>query len=71
MFAALPEKPDHDALEQGILDLWAREATFEQLRALNADGPRFSFIDGPVTAKKSLAVHTEWGGTLKDVFQRY
>ena len=41
------------------------------LRAQNADGPRFSFIDGPVTANKSLAVHTAWGRTLKDVFQRY
>ncbi|HRE01425.1 MAG TPA: class I tRNA ligase family protein, partial [Ilumatobacteraceae bacterium] len=37
----------------------------------NADGPKFSFIDGPVTANKSLAVHTAWGRTLKDVFQRY
>ena len=35
------------------------------------DGPRFSFFDGPVTANKSLAVHTAWGRTLKDVFQRY
>ena len=33
--------------------------------------PRFSFFDGPVTANKSLAVHTAWGRTLKDVFQRY
>ncbi len=37
------------------------------MRAKNADGPRFSFFDGPVTANKSLAVHTAWGRTLKDV----
>ena len=71
MFAPLPDKPDHDALERNILDLWARESTFEQVRAKNADGDRFSFIDGPVTANKTLAVHTAWGRTLKDVFQRY
>src|SRR6185369_14114228 len=71
MFARLPDKPDHDALERGILDLWEREETFRRLRELNADGPRFSFVDGPVTANKSLAVHTAWGRTLKDVFQRY
>jgi len=71
MFASLPDKPDHDALEREILALWEREATFDRLRALNADGPRFSFFDGPVTANKSLAVHTAWGRTLKDVFQRY
>jgi isoleucyl-tRNA synthetase len=71
MFDPLPPKPDHDALELAILERWERERTFEQLRAKNADGPRFSFVDGPVTANKSLAVHTAWGRTLKDVFQRY
>ena len=71
MFAPLPDKPDHDALERAVLDRWELERTFDQLRAKNADGPRFSFIDGPVTANKSLAVHTAWGRTLKDVFQRY
>ncbi len=71
MFAALPDKPDHDALERTVLELWARDRTFDQLRAQNADGPRYSFIDGPVTANKTLAVHTAWGRTLKDVFQRY
>ena len=71
MFALLPDKPDHDALEREILELWERDRTFERLRASNADGPTFSFFDGPVTANKSLAVHTAWGRTLKDVFQRY
>lgn len=71
MFAELPDKPDHDALERAVLERWERERTFDRLRAKNADGPRFSFIDGPVTANKTLAVHTAWGRTLKDVFQRY
>jgi isoleucyl-tRNA synthetase len=71
MFASLPDKPDHDALEREILALWEREGTFRALREQNAGGPRFSFVDGPVTANKSLAVHTAWGRTLKDVFQRY
>jgi len=72
MFAPLPDKPDHDALELEILALWEREDTFARLRELNADGPRFSFVDGPVTANRMvLGVHTAWGRTLKDVFQRY
>ncbi len=41
------------------------------LREQNRGGPKWSFIDGPVTANKKLAVHTAWGRTLKDVFQRY
>src|SRR5215210_2163304 len=72
MFAALPDKPDHPALELEILDLWQREGTFERLREQNRGGPRFSFLDGPVTANRMvLGVHTAWGRTLKDVFQRY
>jgi isoleucyl-tRNA synthetase len=71
VFAPLPKEPDYDAHERAILELWERERTFEQARALNAGGPTFSFVDGPVTANKTLAVHTAWGRTLKDVFQRY
>ena len=72
MFASFPDKPDHDALEREVLALWEREATFAKMRAKNADGPRFSFVDGPVTANRDvLGVHTAWGRTLKDVFQRY
>src|SRR6202022_140120 len=58
-------------IERAILDLWEGEHTFQQVREANAEGPRFSFIDGPVTANKTLGVHTAWGRTLKDVFQRY
>src|SRR5688572_16994639 len=68
---ALPATPDHNALELDILEFWESQRVFDQVRAKNAEGPRFSFIDGPVTANKTLAVHTAWGRTLKDVFQRY
>jgi len=71
IFTPFPDKPDHNALELEILEIWEREGTFEKLRELNREGPRFSFVDGPVTANKTLAVHTAWGRTLKDVFQRY
>src|SRR6476620_1538210 len=56
MFDPLPSQPDSHALE---------------LRERNRGSRWWSFIDGPVTANKSLAVHTAWGRTLKDVFQRY
>ena len=71
MFDPLPPVPDSNALELAVLDRWERERTFEQLRDRNRGGRWWSFIDGPVTANKSLAVHTAWGRTLKDVFQRY
>jgi isoleucyl-tRNA synthetase len=71
IFTRLPPKPDHPALELDILERWDRGGTFQRLRALNRGGPKWSFIDGPVTANKVLPVHTAWGRTLKDVFQRY
>src|SRR5437867_1880033 len=67
IFARLPPKPDHPAIELDILERWERGSTFERLRALNRGGPMWSFIDGPMTANKVLPVHTAWGRTLKDV----
>ena len=71
MFRPLPSVPDHPAIEGEILAWWEERRIFEQLRERNRGGPRFSFIDGPVTANKTLGVHTAWGRALKDVFQRY
>ncbi len=54
-----------------MLARWEAEDTFGKLREQNRGGPTFSFIDGPVTANKDLGIHTTWGRTLKDLFQRY
>ena len=71
VFAPLPRIPDHVALEDAVLARWERERIFEQLRERNRGGPRWSFIDGPITANNPMGVHHAWGRTLKDVFQRY
>ncbi len=71
MFKPLPSVPDHPALEREVLERWEEERTFQRLREQNAGGPRFSFIDGPITANGPMGVHHAWGRTLKDVFQRY
>jgi isoleucyl-tRNA synthetase len=54
-----------------VLAWWEAERIFDRLREQNHGGPKWSFFDGPVTANKTLGVHTAWGRTLKDVFQRY
>jgi isoleucyl-tRNA synthetase len=71
MFKPLPSVPDHPALERELLERWEAEGTFERLREQNAGGPRFSFMDGPITANAPAGVHHGIGRTLKDVFQRY
>jgi isoleucyl-tRNA synthetase len=70
-FAPLPPVPDHPALELAVLERWDAERTFDRLREQNRGGPRFSFVDGPITANNAMGVHHAWGRTLKDVFQRY
>jgi isoleucyl-tRNA synthetase len=71
VFQPLPTVPDHAALEEEVLTWWDAQDIFAKLRERNSGGPIFSFFDGPVTANKTLGVHTAWGRTLKDVFQRY
>jgi isoleucyl-tRNA synthetase len=71
VFAPLPPVPDHPRLEEEILQWWEDEQVFNRLREHNRGNPKWSFIDGPVTANKEMGVHTAWGRTLKDVFQRY
>jgi isoleucyl-tRNA synthetase len=72
VFEPLPPVPDHPRLEEEILQWWEDEAIFDRLREQNEGNETWSFVDGPVTANRfSLGVHTAWGRTLKDVFQRY
>ncbi len=71
VFETLASVPDHPAIEREILEWWDRERIFDRLREQNADGPRWSFIDGPITANGPMGVHHAWGRSLKDVFQRY
>ncbi|TML20615.1 MAG: isoleucine--tRNA ligase [Actinobacteria bacterium] len=71
MFALLPDKPDHIALEEDVLAWWEAEGIFDRLREQTSGGPKWSFMDGPITANNPMAAHHCWGRTLKDVFQRY
>ena len=71
MFRPFPSVPDHPGLEREVLDWWEERQVFERLRELNREGPKWSFVDGPITANNPMGVHHCWGRTLKDVFQRY
>ena len=63
---------DLPELEHGVLELWERDRSFEALKKKNAGGPRYSFIDGPITANvEAMGVHHAWGRTYKDLYQRY
>jgi isoleucyl-tRNA synthetase len=71
MFRPVTSKPDLVAQEHELLEVWRERRTFARLRAQNAGGPRWSFLDGPITANNPMGVHHAWGRAYKDLYQRY
>jgi isoleucyl-tRNA synthetase len=70
-FDKVETQVDFPAQERAILEFWARIGAFEKLRAQNAGKPKWSFLDGPITANNPMGVHHAWGRTYKDAYQRY
>ena len=71
MFRPVPTRPDLVPMEHETLAFWRERGTFAELRAKNADGPKWSFLDGPITANNPMGVHHAWGRTYKDLYQRF
>ena len=71
MFEELSGLPDQVKLEREVLDFWRERDTFARLREKNRGRPRFSFLDGPITANNAMGIHHARGRALKDMFQRY
>jgi isoleucyl-tRNA synthetase len=68
------EKVDESRFIEGeheVLRFWTEQDIFRKLQAKNAGGPKWSFLDGPITANNPMGVHHAWGRTYKDVYQRY
>jgi isoleucyl-tRNA synthetase len=70
-FEKVETSVDFPALERAILKFWEDHGIFEQRRAINAGKPRWSFLDGPITANNPMGVHHAWGRTYKDVYNRF
>jgi len=71
MYKPVSSKVDFVKLEHEQLKFWEEDSIFDKLRKQNENGPRWSFLDGPITANNPMGVHHAWGRTLKDVFNRY
>ncbi len=71
MFKSVPSSVDFVAQEHEILDFWQETDAFNKLVQLRKDGPRWSFIDGPITANNPMGVHHGWGRTYKDLYHRF
>jgi isoleucyl-tRNA synthetase len=71
MYKPVPKVPDFPGIERAMLRFWEEKRIFQKLRAQNANGPHWSFLDGPITANNPMGVHHAWGRSLKDMYQRY
>ncbi|RME41231.1 MAG: isoleucine--tRNA ligase, partial [Planctomycetota bacterium] len=70
-FEKVDPKTDFPAMEREILAWWEQVQAFETLRTMNRGKPKWSFLDGPITANNPMGVHHAWGRTYKDIYQRY
>ena len=71
MFKPVPNSVNFVAQEHDVLDFWEETYAFEKLVELRKDSPRWSFIDGPITANNPMGVHHGWGRAYKDLYHRY
>lgn len=71
MFEPVSNPVDFVAQEHEILAFWDETDAFQKLVELRQDAPRWSFIDGPITANNPMGVHHGWGRTYKDLYHRF
>jgi isoleucyl-tRNA synthetase len=71
MYRPVPAQVDLVALEHEVLDLWHREAVFRKSLEATADGPRWTFYEGPPTANGMPGTHHVEARVFKDVFPRF
>lgn len=70
-FDEVSNKVDFPAQEREILDFWKQTNAFEKMRQMHKGKPKWSFVDGPITANNPMGVHHGWGRTYKDIINRY
>jgi isoleucyl-tRNA synthetase len=72
-YQPLDSKVDIAKLEHEVQDFWRETNAYWKRVEIqeSEDRPRWSFIDGPITANNPMGVHHAWGRTYKDLFARY
>ena len=70
-FSEVPNKVDFSAQELEVLKFWKESQAFEKMVAIHKGQPKWSFIDGPITANNPMGVHHGWGRTYKDLMLRF
>ena len=67
----VPPRPDLPAIEHEVLARWSQDDIFRRSVEQRADGPVWTFYEGPPTANGRPGVHHVESRVFKDVFPRY
>lgn len=70
-FKKVSNQVDFVDQEHEITEFWTKNQSFQKLVALRHGGPKWFFLDGPITANNPMGIHHAWGRTYKDVWQRF
>ena len=65
MFKEVPTTVNFPELEHRIIKFWSETKAFQKLVELNKGKPKWSFMDGPITANNPMGVHHCMGPHLQ------
>ncbi|GAE80437.1 isoleucyl-tRNA synthetase [Cutibacterium acnes JCM 18920] len=67
----VPPQIDLPAMDHEIIDLWARQHTFDKSLEATKDGRPWTFFEGPPTANGQPGTHHVEARVFKDIFPRF
>ncbi len=70
-FQDVPGQVDFSAQEEDILRFWEEIHAFWKTVEIHQGEPKWSFIDGPITANNPMGLHHGWGRSYKDLYNRF
>jgi isoleucyl-tRNA synthetase len=62
-FKPIPSKVDFPAQERDTIKFWEENEIFKKIVARHKGQPKWSFVDGPITANNPMGVLHGWGRT--------
>ena len=62
---------NHKKIEKAIQSFWKEYDTFAKVNKLRANGPQYSFLDGPPYCSGKIHLGTAWNKVIKDSYLRF
>ena len=62
---------DHKKIENKVQNFWKEGDMFSKVNKLRANGPQYSFLDGPPYCSGKIHLGTAWNKVIKDSYLRF